>query len=869
MKRPLQVLALALLPGLGARGDDWPHLGRDDARSRSPAESLSALAPLAAVATGSAALASPVASEGFLVLAGLDGTVRALREEDLSAAWRAPLPGPVLSTPAIDRGRVFVPCADGTLYVLRLADGATLWTLDGGGAEQASPLVRGGRLFQGAGFPGTGAWAVDLATRTRAWSAPLDQLSHSSPAAAGSRLLGATNAGTLFALDAATGATDWTFDLGATPSMASPLVSGAYVLMLAENRLHRVTLDPAGWGGNLLAVVVDPAPPAGALGENRFASSLALLGNRVLGMVRFQYHMDDDGDFYPDRRVLRDVAFAADAAGLAVEWTSLVGEGIVPDANGIPPFGAVPSPVAVGARVAFASSVAPAIDLLDPSTGASAARFPLDTPCLGSPIVANARLYVTTRTGTLHAFQGTNAPPPGAANLAPSVLEVADTPPALSWSPSEAGSTYLVRLDDDGEILMDWDLEWTTAGTSVPLPPLPDGFTYTWGVRPRDADSASGPWRLASFGQDIPPLPPTNLVAQPRVRGMRLAWTPSASGDVVGYRLEYGPASAPPSTTIDLGTVAEHVVGDLSTGTLYEFRLRARDATDRFSVPAVVTALPSFPIQVGGVPFDTLPPALAAAGPGQTIELGAAVFPLTEPLVLPPGVSLAGLSALETRLEAGGAFDAVVAQGANEIRGLSLSGGSVGVRAAGAGIVLRNVVIRDHSGAGVRVEAGADAEVVNATVVRNGGAGVSSAGSARVRNSIVQENGVGLEGNVASSFNDVSDGYSGGAAPGPGDLSSPVAFLDPAAGDFRERPGQASLDAGDPADDWSVEPHYNGRRINMGAFGNTALAATTPAPSGSDRCSITSIPPADAPGAALGALLAALLLACRRRARLP
>jgi hypothetical protein len=877
MKNVRRVLILALLLGFPARGDDWPHQGRDDARSRLPTEALSGLTALPTLETGSPVLASPLASDGFLVLAGMDGTLRAFREEDRSLVWSATLKAPVLATPAVDRGRIFVLCTDGTLYVLRMADGGTLWTLQEGGAAQSSPVVSNGRLYMGAGFPGTGATAVDLAARNRAWTAPLDQLSHSSVALAAGKVVVATNSGKLHALEAATGETLWSYDLDATPAMASPLVSGASVYMLAEARLHRVGLDTADWGGNLQAVVADPAPPAGALAEDRVSSSLVLLGGRVFGMVRFQYHMNLDGDpyGYVDARVLRDIAFAADASTLGIEWRSLVGEATVPDQNGIPPYGAAPSPVPVGADVAFASSIAPALDVLSASTGSSQARFVLDAPCFASPMVANARLYTVSRTGVIHSFQGSNAPPPATGGLAPNMTELDSTPATLVWSPSEGGSTCVVRLDDDGEILMDWDFEWVVGGTSVSCPALPDGFIYTWGVRPRDADGACGPWRTASFGQNVPPLPPTDLGAVPHHGRVTLTWTRSASSDVVGYRLSYGPVGGSPNATLDLGDVAGCDVRGLNSGTAYAFEMRALDSSGDVSSPVSVTSTPLSLISVAGTPFDTFAAALAAARPGQTVEAGADAFPVSGTLILRPGVSLGGVNAHVTRLEAEGAFTLLVAEGWNRVQGLALVGGTTGLSAEGKGILIRNVVIRDMSGCGVLVDEDAEADVVNATIVRNGVAGVRSEGAASVRNSIVQGNGTGLMGSVSSRYNDVSDGYSGCGA-GEGDRHSPVGFLDPAGGDYREKSMQASLDGGDPRDDWSLEPAPNGGRINMGAFGNTSLAATsagTPVPppvasSSSNGCAASTGATAPAPLAGiLGFLSLSILLSWGRRGR--
>jgi hypothetical protein len=118
------------------------------------------------------------------------------------------------------------------------------------------------------------------------------------------------------------------------------------------------------------------------------------------------------------------------------------------------------------------------------------------------------------------------------------------------------------------------------------------------------------------------------------------------------------------------------------------------------------------------------------------------------------------------------------------------------------------------------------AQVINNTIVRNAVAGLRASGRADARNNIVQQNGVGFTGVVVSTYNDVSDGYAL-CAPGLGDLNSPVAFLNAASGDFREQANQPSLDAGAPGDAYSQEPPLNGGRINMGAFGNTSLAATS------------------------------------------
>ncbi|HLH28667.1 MAG TPA: PQQ-binding-like beta-propeller repeat protein, partial [Acidimicrobiales bacterium] len=203
------VLILALL-GVTARGDDWLHLGRDDGRTRLPAETLAAPGLLASAATGSSAIASPVASDGFLVVAGLDGTVRALRESDLAPLWSVATGSPIVATPLADHGRVYVSGLDGTVRILRLADGGPLGSVATGSSGHSSPLLSGGRLYLATAFPSASLKAIDPGTNLVSWSAPLDQVTYSSPAVGGGKVVLPTNNGTLAAFDASSGAPAWT-----------------------------------------------------------------------------------------------------------------------------------------------------------------------------------------------------------------------------------------------------------------------------------------------------------------------------------------------------------------------------------------------------------------------------------------------------------------------------------------------------------------------------------------------------------------------------------------------------------------------------------------------------------------------------------
>jgi hypothetical protein len=680
-----------------------------------------------------------------------------------------------------------------------------------------SPALANGVLYLGSGFPNSAVMAFEVATGAKLWTAPLDQIAASSPAVAADTVIVGSKNGMYYGLDRADGGVQWTYETHATGGNSAPLVSGAAAAFIADGVLHQVSV--AGGVPSAITPLDDPSPVTGATSVDIVSSSLCRAGDVRVALLRFTYAFADAWEQH-------EVVFAVDDSG-GVAWRTELSRRTVTDFNELPPFGFCPSPVSTGAAVACASSLDETFKLLSTSTGLEDSTFAaaLDGPCLASPVVANARLYALSRAGTLYTFQGDHAPPGPATGLSPAGgSDLAASPSQLSWNPAGPGATYHVRWTTGTDLLIGGEFDVVVSDSFVACPPLDGNTVYTWGVRVRDALGACGPWSITSFGVNVPPDPPTNFTGTGKHQKVVLSWTASASTNVVGYRLAYGPTGQPLASSLALGNVTTATVTGLANGISYTFEVRALNSINLLSAAVSATVTPVSLITIGSKGYDTLQAAGSAAKSGQTIQLGDDTFTLTSTMSLNSGVTLRGVNAHATRIQATGTFDMVKADKDSAVRLVTLSGGAVGVQASKGGVLVQNCVVRDMSDSGIAVSGGAT--VVNNTIVHNVNAAVRVTGGGKVsaRNNIVQGNGAGFLGKVASTYNDVLDPSN--VLFGAGDLHAPVSFLDPASGDYREAPFQPSLDSGNPADDYSLEPLPNGGRINLGAFGNTSLAST-------------------------------------------
>ncbi|HET6282730.1 MAG TPA: PQQ-binding-like beta-propeller repeat protein, partial [Polyangia bacterium] len=350
-----------------------------------------------------------------------------------------------------------------------------------------------------------------------------------------------------------------------------------------------------------------------------------------------------------------------------------------------------------------------------------------------------------------------------------------------------------------------------------------------------------------------------------------LRWSPSLdpNGDSVTYQLRVGRdgdllESWEHEITTAPGQTAVKLPVRLDTGVTYTYSVRARDskaAWSDWSPPGsfVATLTPS--VSIDGQTQSDLATALQSATPGTVITLGAGTFNLSDTIRVPGGVTLQGAGPSRTILDARGLAVGVTLEGSaagqpTQMSKLTVTGATVGVAFRDTrDAVLRNVIIRDNTEAGVEVSANASAQVMNATLLRNQN-GVKSFGSVLVKNSVLAQGHTAFWSDssnaIASKFN---DSYNNSVdyrnvERGLGDFNAEVGWVDAANNDLHVLAHQPSTDRGDPDDDFSQEPQPNGGRINLGAFGGTDEAelsggAVIPPPTphhGDGGCALAAAP---------------------------
>ncbi len=149
-----------------------------------------------------------------------------------------------------------------------------------------------------------------------------------------------------------------------------------------------------------------------------------------------------------------------------------------------------------------------------------------------------------------------------------------------------------------------------------------------------------------------------------------------------------------------------------------------------------------------------------------------------------------------------------------------LSNGNWGVNALSYVGTIQNCVIAKNSGYGIAFNNSPSAQIINCTVADHSNVGVSAPGI-QIGNCIVWGNNDDLAG-CSATYSCIEDQDTG-----TGNIHGHPMFVDSASDDYHLWYISPCINAGDPSSSYANEPNGGGGRIDLGAYGNTAEAATS------------------------------------------
>ncbi|MEU5599483.1 PQQ-binding-like beta-propeller repeat protein [Streptomyces sp. NPDC020298] len=170
---------------------------------------------------------SPAVADGTVFISSSDGRVYALDAITGTERWTHRADAYETSSPAVADGTVYLSSGDGLFYALDASTGSERWTHPADSSGYSSPTVIDGTVYIGGGLGNCLLYALDAATGTKRWtiaghndsSTPeddnddlvyFDDLPSSPMVAEGIVYITSNDGETLHALDATTGAEQWT-----------------------------------------------------------------------------------------------------------------------------------------------------------------------------------------------------------------------------------------------------------------------------------------------------------------------------------------------------------------------------------------------------------------------------------------------------------------------------------------------------------------------------------------------------------------------------------------------------------------------------------------------------------------------------------
>jgi outer membrane protein assembly factor BamB len=286
---------------------------------------------------------SPVVLDSMVYVVSSNG-LYALDAKTGSQQWHFEVDTGTASSPAIADGTVYFGGGAGTIFAVDAATGVLRWQQEPeefspepgnfvlSSTLRATPAVANGMVYGGS--TGGSVFAMDAATGANVWTFVAGEDVWSSPAVAEGTVYAGSRDGNLYALDAATGQERWRFAAGDSID-SSPAVVDDVVYIAADDASSRrgalFAMDAA-TGAELWRVALDD--PAGE-SSSVVVDGVVYIGSAVSGEVGTDGALSAIGD---GSRVRSNPCAAADGtefhpetlgAGIWLTWGRIVGSSYV------------------------------------------------------------------------------------------------------------------------------------------------------------------------------------------------------------------------------------------------------------------------------------------------------------------------------------------------------------------------------------------------------------------------------------------------------------------------------------------------------------------------------------------------------------
>jgi outer membrane protein assembly factor BamB len=220
--------------------------------------------PIWTIKLGGPIVSSPIVQGGHIYLGCRDSSLYCLDTASGKQIWKAKTEGWIDASPLVDKGMVIVGSRDGSVYVFDKWNGDLLKRFRAGIQLSSAAVLNDGTLVCGMGPPdsGLGAFGKNLGSDSRpGWQVMFPQLSYSSPAIRGNRILVGASNGMLYGISTKSRKIMWTLPTQGGVYLSTPAIDDSVAYFA-----------PGNYDQNVYAVNVDNgkslwksrgSPPAG------------------------------------------------------------------------------------------------------------------------------------------------------------------------------------------------------------------------------------------------------------------------------------------------------------------------------------------------------------------------------------------------------------------------------------------------------------------------------------------------------------------------------------------------------------------------------------------------------------------------------